>query len=284
MTHHFSRFRASSAWPMLAAAFALMLPPATAAAQELPRVQVTRNDTTIRAMRYNNSQVWRLMQADAGAIFEFIDVDGDAQQHRESNYYLVLLPRDAWGTQWVGWVSGRNVTPAPPREPVVAALPAPAFTTSPASSPFDTPVPDRDVVPTIAGISSSSLLASTSTRTLPEVVLHFAFDRSELSEAAKYTLGSAIGMAGVETRSLSFALDGHTDATGPDTYNQKLGLARAEAVRKYIVDELQVPADRIRVESHGETQPAAPNTTREGRAENRRVVVTVTAPVVADAR
>lgn len=278
MTHRLFRFRASSAWPMLACAFVLMLlPPASAAAQELPRVQVTRNDTTIRAMRYNNSQVWRLMQADTGAIFDVLDVDGDAQQHRESNYYLVLLPRDAWGTQWVGWISGRSVAPAPPRERVVAALPTPAPAVIPAPSATDSAGSARASAPSVADTSSSSTaLMPAMPRTLPEVILHFAFDRSDLSEAAKYTMGTALTTTGVATTSLSFALGGHTDATGPDTYNQKLGLARAEAVRKYIVDELQVPADRVRVSSYGETQPAAPNATREGRAENRRVVVTVT--------
>lgn len=276
MTLRLLRFRSLPMPASLAMMALMLLPTGTAVAQELPRVQVTRSDTTIRAMRYNNSQVWRLMRADAGSIFEFIDVDGDAQQHRESNYYLVLLPRDAWGTQWVGWISGRHVVPAPPREPVVAALPTPAFTTEPASSSVDTPVPERDATPAVADVSPSPALAATSTRTLPEIVLHFAFDRSDLSEAAKYTLGTALTTTGVATGSLSFSLGGHTDATGPEPYNQKLGLARAETVRRYIVEELQVPDDRVSVSSYGETQPVAPNTTREGRAENRRVVVTVT--------
>jgi OOP family OmpA-OmpF porin len=111
---------------------------------------------------------------------------------------------------------------------------------------------------------------------IQDVVLRFAFDRSDLSEAAKHTLDTAL----VEARAggvLAFALGGHADATGPDTYNHKLGLARAEAVRQYLVERLQVPADRVSVSSFGETQPAAPNDTRMGRAENRRVVVTVSA-------
>ena len=112
---------------------------------------------------------------------------------------------------------------------------------------------------------------------MPDVVLQFAFDRSDLAEAAKYSLTTALSTMTADAGSLSFALGGHADAMGSDAYNQKLGLARADAVRNYIVNELKVPADRISVASYGETRPVASNDTSVGRAENRRVVVTVTA-------
>jgi outer membrane protein OmpA-like peptidoglycan-associated protein len=52
-------------------------------------------------------------------------------------------------------------------------------------------------------------------------------------------------------------------------------------VRKYIVEQLHVPEGQINVTSLGETRPAAPTDTKDGRAENRRVVVQVAAvPVV----
>ena len=53
----------------------------------------------------------------------------------------------------------------------------------------------------------------------------------------------------------------------------QLGLARAETVKRYLTERLQIPAERISVVSYGERDPVAPNTTRRGRAQNRRVVV-----------
>lgn len=279
MMHRPTYFRSPSPRHTLLVALVLaLLPLATAAAQELPRVRVTRPDT-IRAMRYNKSDTWRLMRTDTGTVFEFIAVDGDQQRFLESNYYLVVLPRDQWGTQWVGWISGRNVEIAPPRPQVAAAQPMPMASTVAATRPVDTPLPEPIAMTRTAEAPATTPMPAITPRLLPQVVLRFAFDRSDLSEAAKDSLATALTTMRAEGGSLSFALGGHADATGPDTYNQKLGLARAETVRQYIVEQLQIPADRISVSSHGETQPVAPNNTSAGRAENRRVVVTVTAAV-----
>ena len=76
-----------------------------------------------------------------------------------------------------------------------------------------------------------------------------------------------------QARYLAVALEGHADWTGTEDYNEQLGLARAETVRQYLADQLRIPVDQISVVSYGETSPVAPNTTREGRARNRRVVI-----------
>lgn len=280
MTHRPARFR--SATPrhatLLAALVLTLLPLANAEAQDLPRVRVTNGDTTIRAMRYSMNDVWLLTRADSGAVFEVISIDGDQARFLESNYYLVLLPRDAWGTQWVGWISGRNLEPAAPRPLASAGQPTTSPVAALAARVADAPTPTRTATASPAAPAMPpSVMTATAPRPMPDVVLQFAFDRSDLAEVAKYSLTTALSTMTTEAGSLSFALGGHADATGPDTYNQKLGLARADAVRKYMVEDLKVPADRISVSSYGETRPVAPNDTSDGRAENRRVVVTVTA-------
>jgi peptidoglycan-associated lipoprotein len=72
-------------------------------------------------------------------------------------------------------------------------------------------------------------------------------------------------------------IEGHTDSTGSPAINEKLGLARAENVKRYLYETYQIPLHKINVISYGEEKPVAPNKTREGRAQNRRVVIKVLA-------
>ena len=67
---------------------------------------------------------------------------------------------------------------------------------------------------------------------------------------------------------------GHTDSVGPDAYNQKLSIARSEAVKAYLVSK-GIEKNRVYTEGKGEKQPVADNKTTEGRAKNRRVEIEV---------
>jgi outer membrane protein OmpA-like peptidoglycan-associated protein len=72
-------------------------------------------------------------------------------------------------------------------------------------------------------------------------------------------------------------VEGHTDSTGKPETNMKLSQARAETVRKYLVDG-GVPAEQIRAVGVGEDRPVADNKTSAGRAKNRRVEVVLEKP------
>ena len=72
---------------------------------------------------------------------------------------------------------------------------------------------------------------------------------------------------------------GHTDSVGSDAYNQRLSLARADAVKAYLVSN-GVDIKRVRTVGKGESEPVADNATAEGRSKNRRVDVTVQALAV----
>jgi outer membrane protein OmpA-like peptidoglycan-associated protein len=72
-------------------------------------------------------------------------------------------------------------------------------------------------------------------------------------------------------------IEGHTDSTGSTELNQRLGLARAENVKRYLYEAYQIPLHKINVISFGESKPVAPNDTKDGRAQNRRVVIKVLA-------
>jgi outer membrane protein OmpA-like peptidoglycan-associated protein len=73
-------------------------------------------------------------------------------------------------------------------------------------------------------------------------------------------------------------LAGHTDGTGNQDYNVRLGERRVESVRRYLAVEKSVPVYRIHEISFGSAKPTASNDTRDGRAQNRNVSITVLAP------
>ena len=69
-------------------------------------------------------------------------------------------------------------------------------------------------------------------------------------------------------------VDGHTDSSGTEAYNQQLSERRAKAVMKYLVDSVGIAPNRLTAKGYGESRPAYPNTTKEMRAKNRRVEFT----------
>ncbi|HEX2560679.1 MAG TPA: OmpA family protein [Phenylobacterium sp.] len=114
---------------------------------------------------------------------------------------------------------------------------------------------------------------------LYEVVLSddsvkFPVDHSALSPEAEARLAELAQRLKAENRNVYLEIQGHTDATGDDSYNEQLGEARAEAVRRYLAKQ-GVALNRMATISYGEESPVAPNETPEGRSQNRRVAIVV---------
>jgi peptidoglycan-associated lipoprotein len=103
----------------------------------------------------------------------------------------------------------------------------------------------------------------------------FGFDRAELSPEARAAIDEFANQLKEQNKSVYVEIQGHTDNVGPDTYNEELGLSRAEAVRRYLNQQHGFPLHRINVISYGETAAVSDNGTREGRATNRRVALVV---------
>ena len=119
-----------------------------------------------------------------------------------------------------------------------------------------------------------------SRRLVFEVVLsedqgNFKFNKAELPDEAKARLDQLITDLKADPKGAYFEIEGHTDSAGPSNLNYQLGLERAENVKRYIYEQHQVPLHKINVISYGEEKPIAPNNTRDGRAQNRRVVIKV---------
>ena len=78
-------------------------------------------------------------------------------------------------------------------------------------------------------------------------------------------------------------VEGHTDSSGTDAYNQRLSEQRAATVADYLIDR-GVPAGNVIVYGYGEMRPKATNDTAEGRQLNRRVEINIQAPQQASAQ
>ncbi|MBL8773949.1 MAG: OmpA family protein [Phenylobacterium sp.] len=106
--------------------------------------------------------------------------------------------------------------------------------------------------------------------------MKFAVDKADLSPEAMARLDAFVEKLKSENRNVYVEVQGHTDITGAKDYNYKLGEERAEAVRRYL-NQKGVALNRIGTISYGPDAPAAPNETRDGRQQNRRVVLIVLA-------
>ena len=119
-----------------------------------------------------------------------------------------------------------------------------------------------------------------SKRLVYEVVLSedkgdFKFGQAALPEASVSEIDQLVQQLKANPNGAFIEIEGHTDNTGSKDINYKLGMERADAVKRYIYETHQVPLHRINVISYGEEKPIAPNNTRAGRAQNRRVVIKV---------
>jgi peptidoglycan-associated lipoprotein len=119
-------------------------------------------------------------------------------------------------------------------------------------------------------------------RLVYEVVLsedggNFKFGKTALPDEAKQKIDEMVAQLKQDPKNIFIEIEGHTDNVGPKEINEKLGLERAEAVQRYLYEQYQIPLHKMNVISYGEDKPVAPNKTKEGRAQNRRVVIKVLA-------
>ena len=110
-------------------------------------------------------------------------------------------------------------------------------------------------------------------KTLSDSQAFFDSDSDDLSDEAKVELDKFAEMIKAQNRIFNLEIQGHTDSLGSDSYNKHLGEARATAVLNYLYAQHDLPLHLMSTISMGPSQPIADNDTREGRAQNRRVVL-----------
>ncbi len=113
------------------------------------------------------------------------------------------------------------------------------------------------------------------TVTLSNDKVTFPVNKAEISDEAKQIVDEAIAPLKAANKGVWFEIEGHTDSTGPEAYNQRLGEERAMAVRDYLAKTHSIALARLSVISYGSTKPVVDNKTKDNRAQNRRVVIKV---------
>src|SRR5690606_29623738 len=103
----------------------------------------------------------------------------------------------------------------------------------------------------------------------------FGFDQSSLSSSAQSTLNDLVTILN-KYPDTDLEIQGHTDNTGTDKYNQALSERRASTVANYLTSH-GIALERVRTVGLGESSPKYTNDTESGRAQNRRVEFLITA-------
>ena len=133
-----------------------------------------------------------------------------------------------------------------------------------------------------AANSKAEAVDKASKRLIFEVVLsedqgNFKFGKKDLPDEAKARLDQMVTDLKADPKGAYFEIEGYTDSIGSPAVNEKLGMERAEAVKRYLYEQHQIPLHKMNVISYGEQKPVAENKTKAGRAQNRRVVIKVLA-------
>ena len=111
---------------------------------------------------------------------------------------------------------------------------------------------------------------------LSDDAVKFPTNKFALSKEAESRLSEFADKLKSENKNVYLEIQGHTDSVGAPGLNYRLGVERAEAVRRFL-NKQGIALNRMSTISYGKEEPVAPNKTKGGRSKNRRVVVIVLA-------
>jgi outer membrane protein OmpA-like peptidoglycan-associated protein len=106
---------------------------------------------------------------------------------------------------------------------------------------------------------------------LPDIL--FDLNEATLKNEARVVIAKLAGILLIMPE-LNLRVEGHTDSTGSPDYNQRLSERRAQSVRDFLAQQ-GIDGRRMVAVGYGLTRPVADNSTREGRAKNRRVEIVI---------
>lgn len=172
-------------------------------------------------------------------------------------------------TAGIGYLFGKTSAPAP--APVVVA--PPVEVDSDGDGVFDS----KDKCPdTVKGLKVDEVGCPIVLEKTLEINLDILFDtaKSDIKEAYLPQV-KKLADAMNQYANTVVHIQGHTDSQGSDAFNNKLSQSRADAVKAALITKFGIAANRITAQGYGESKPIADNATVDGRAQNRRVVGSV---------
>lgn len=207
------------------------------------------------------------LRADARHIIAF-DQGVDEWNHTDNNVLLTAgLTFQFGGAEPAP--EPRAVQPAPAPAPKPAPAPAPVAPAAPLDSDQDGVPDDRDQCPnTVRGVMVDEKGCPISLN----IHIEFDFDKAEIKPEFYGELEKAARFI-QEHQAPKILVAGHTDSTGTDEYNKGLSDRRAAAVRQFLAEKHNVPADKLVSRGYGESRPIATNETEAGRQQNRRTEI-----------
>ena len=107
-----------------------------------------------------------------------------------------------------------------------------------------------------------------------QISIHFVTGSDKIMDGSFFTL-DALGDTMIAFGNTVLSIEGHTDNTGSVETNRVLSKARADAVKKYLVDNFSIPDKRFKTTGFGSDKPIASNATEDGRMQNRRTEIRV---------
>lgn len=159
-------------------------------------------------------------------------------------------------TRFFGGNQPVSPTPEPSERPIAKVV-SPVIPVATKAQPAPEPLPEKIIAQS----------------RVTEQSLSFESGSAGISPGTDISQFSGFANAVGERSDLTIIVEGHTDSVGSDALNERLSLARAEAVKALLVEEFGVSPEVILARGFGEAKPISSNATKEGRSENRRVEI-----------
>ena len=166
-----------------------------------------------------------------------------------------------------------DARPAPAPAPAAAPPPPPPPPPAPKDSDGDGVLDPADQCPDTPRGTAVDSVGCPRKGSVTLKGVNFEFNSAKLTSESRPLLDDVASDLQKHPR-LKVELEGHTDSVGADAYNLKLSQQRADAVREYLIAQGVAPS-QLTAKGYGESKPLVSNTTAEGRAENRRVAMSV---------
>jgi len=199
----------------------------------------------------------------------------------DARYYMDMEDDNGYNGNDFAVLAGIHITfgapkPEPVPVPIVQVAPKAPKPMAPADSDGDGVTDDRDKCPNTprgTKVDKDGCPVVMVPQRM-EIEIEFDFDSAQIRPAYHAALGDVAAFMEKHSNAVA-TIEGHTDSTGPESYNQSLSERRSNSISDYLASKKNISAGRLKTVGYGESRPVADNGTRDGRQRNRRVIAVI---------